>query len=262
MHWNIASLDETQRQALVRVSRQGGLDGGPCFYLYRGHLHVLLLCALAGAVSTGLLALWWWAGEPPWWGGMILACLTVTAGLWTLLLGVEMVRANRSDLKPFLLITPKVLLKAGYAHQGLEGYRLKDAVAFSATDQYEGYERQVLTGRKYVFKFPNAELAFVLKNSWEADKLEAVLAAARAGGAAEPTPGAPSEGLELLPSAGGEEAVPPTLDPRTFYGLVGNPFGVGWLLLGATLACLFALVFVGALLIGGIASLYEKFFAG
>jgi hypothetical protein len=231
MHWSIPALNQPLRRRLAEISGRQG-TGGPCYFqsLRRpGWLPRFLaaggLLTLGGAVPLGLA--WQDVPKTPLVWALIATGAWLLLATWTVVIVAEMVRTSRSDIQPFLLVTPKVLLRSDYAHGSLEARRLRDATDFTSTDTYTG-DKQTYAGRVYTFLFPGASVRFAVATAEGRAVLEEVLAAARAGQGDDAD-------LELLPPAGGRPT-PPGL--RAFT----RPTGEFWITL---LACSFLFALVG-----------------
>jgi hypothetical protein len=148
-------------------------------------------------------------------------------------------------LKPCILVTPAVLLKVGYVHGGLEGYRLKDAVDFQTVRRFsEGYEKQRFKGLEYRFTFPDGSVTFLVKDNARVQALEKVLNRARTRSASGDTQ-IPVSDEDWFPATAGSPNNP-EWDPYTWYGWLLNPCGILWMILAAV----FGLVLALALFIG------------
>jgi hypothetical protein len=232
MRWKISSLEPSLREQIVTVGQEGSLRSEACCFYRKRTLRALVICTIVGAMLTAL-SLLISVLELQERTHIVVKSLVVglsgLTALWTLLLLVESVRVAASRLKPFILITPRVLLEVGADHDYLAGYRLRDATDFKAVDQFSGANFQ---GRRFYFTFPNASWSLLLKDAKDIQRLEQVLGQARSGAA----PG--SGGLHLLP---GE----PGLVRGTGRAFT-NPFGEGWLGIGAVLLLGLVLSFFGS----------------
>jgi hypothetical protein len=235
VYWKLATLNGELRDLLVGISRHGRLEGTPCFFVGRDRRRMLMLLAAAGTVLAPVL-MWWCASvEEPAWARLGLAVVACLLGAWSISLWLEFGKACRSELQPCILVTPKELLRVGYDHGDLEGYKLRDADDFKAQRNFSKVNPKVYTGTEYIFRFnvsgkPEIEhetFSFTLVHQNEIDALDAVLTLARDSNSL-------SGVVELLPNQGGSQMAF-TLDPRTLYGWITNPFGIFWLCLGVVL---------------------------
>ncbi len=231
MRWKIDTLDDSLRQQLAAVGARQAPADGPSFFLGKRPLRALLLCTLPGAAATavGVLISARLLREPtfPATGAMIVG-LTGLAALWTLLLVVEAARVAGSRIRPFILITPRVILDVGPDHDYLAGHRLDDATDFRMVDDYNGVK---FRGRQFVFTFPGDSWSVVLREAGAIRRLDQVLEQARGAGRAE------GAGLELLPAG-------PDLGRRATR-VFTHPFGAFWLALAGLLLVGLLLAWVG-----------------
>ena len=234
MHWAIPTLQRPLRQRLAEISSRRG-TGGPCYFeslrvpwRLLKFLLVGCLLTLGGGALLGLL--WLDVPNSPLAVALVATVAWLLSATWTAVIVAEMVRASRSDIQPFLLVTPKVLLRADYAHGNLEAHPLREATDFKSADTYAG-EKQAYAGRAYTFRFPGASVGFTVVTAEGRSVLEEVLAAARAGSGDDAD-------LELLPPTGGRSK-PPGL--RAFT----RPSGEFWIMI---LALAFLLALAGGIL--------------
>jgi len=134
MHWTISTLNRPLRQKLAEISSRGG-TGGPCYFeslRVPGRLFKFLLvgCLLALGGASVLWFLWRDVPQSPLAAALVATGVWLFPATWTVVVVAEMVRGSRSDIQPFLLVTPKVLLRFDYAHGSLEAYRLREATDF------------------------------------------------------------------------------------------------------------------------------------
>lgn len=215
MRWPIGALDAAAQRRLEQISKQGGLSDVPCYFQPTARRNLvplgvifLLLAALGAALAWALIP-----QESKWIGGVVAAVLGALSLLWSVVLFAEVFRGAASPIKPFFLLTPRVLFRCDYRHGHLEAYKLADATDFSSTQTYD--EKQNYKGLQYVFKFPGATVVHTAKD--DIGVLEQVLAQARAG-AADLGPC----GLDLIPSTAG------TLKGSGWRAFT-DPFGEFWM---------------------------------
>lgn len=199
----MSGLDSGLRGRLADIARGRGLGGDvPSYFVSRhrpGRLVLMLVIGLglAGAGVAATASVWFEATPPSLWVRLVVSAASGLAVCWMFVCVLELVRAAASPVKPFLLLTPKVLLVADYAHGDLEGYRLKDATGFKKVETYD--DKQNHAGLRFDFTFPDGAVQFVVKDAGEIQRLEAALALARQGGELDPG----TSGESLLPSSGG-----------------------------------------------------------
>jgi hypothetical protein len=232
MRWKISTLDRSLRQQLVAVGEDGNLGGESCCFYRKRTLRALVMCALVGTLLTALGSLVVLILQNQMHVAMMSLALGLTglAALWTLLLFVESIRVAGSRIKPFILVTPRVVLEAGGDHDYLTGYRLRDATDYQAVDNYSGAN---FRDRLFTFKFATGSWSMKLKDADTIRRLEQVLAQARSGAVAG------DAGIHLLPS-----------EPGLVRGTVRaftNPFGEGWLGVGAVLLIGVVIAFFGSI---------------
>ena len=240
MRWKINSLNDSVRRQLLAVWEEQGLGGEPCFFHRKRTLRALLVCTVIGVAATAiglLLSVQVLGDSTPLAARAVVVGLSGLAALWTLLVMVESVRLAGSRIKPFVLITPRVIVEAGGDHDYLTGYRLRDATDFEAVDSYSG---KAFRGRRFSFTFAEGSWSVTRKDAGAIRRLEEVLQRARSGTAAE------GGGLHLLPEEPG--LVRRTTRPFT------NPFGEVWMAVAALLLM--------GLLVGLVASSVYARFAG
>jgi len=229
MRWWIRGVEAEVRERLAHAARHGAPPAGGLFYyqsLHRpGLLGKLLFLGLFVVTMLGVLLVQA-VQDDSLSRELVFAGILAGAAVWTALLAAELVRGARSDVKPFLLVTPRMVLRCDYAHGVLLGRRLRDATRFNSVEQYH-HESQKYLGRSYTITFPDGSMSFRASGAPAIDRVEEVLAAARAG-SDDP------RALELLPGA--EPAA--SIGRRSFT----NPLGMFWIAVGGTLA---ALIVVG-----------------
>lgn len=233
MRWWIAEVDPKVREGLAHTARHGAPPAGGLFHyqsLHRpGLLGKLLFLGLFGVTILGLL-LYTAIQANSLSGELVAGGFLAGAATWTALLFAELIRGARSDVKPFLLVTPKMILRSDYAHGVLLAQRLKDATKFNAVERYHD-ESQKYLGRNYTITFPAETVSFRATGAHSIDRLEEVLEAARAG-SDDP------RALELFPGA--------DPSPSTTWRSFTNPLGIFWIALGGILAALIVVVFIVA----------------
>ncbi len=233
MRWWIGEVEAKVREGLAHAARHGAPPAGGLFYhqsLHRpGLLGKLLFLGLSAVTLLGIF-LYLAIQQNSLSGELVAGGFLAGAATWTALLAAEIVRGARSDVKPFLLVTPKMVLRCDYAHGVLLGHRLKDASKFNSVEQYH-HESQKYLGRSYTITFPDGIVSFRVSGAQAIDRVEEVLEAARAG-SDDP------RALELLPGA----------EPSagTGWRSFTNPMGIFWIAVGGTLAALIVVGFIVA----------------
>jgi hypothetical protein len=215
MFWRIGSLPPETRDLLARVSRDRSVAGTETWFQSRhrpGLLFLLLL--VGGGVSLGLaLGFPDALSDRDWIAVVLLGAIGATAVVWTAALLLELVRGATADVRPFVLLTPAVVVRGDYAHGVLEARRLADATGFESVNHYDG--KQQFASREYVFKYPGRVLSLKVAAGPGLERVESLLAQARAG--ARDT----GEAVGLVPSDEGLAAAPALRQ-------VTNPLGTFW----------------------------------
>jgi hypothetical protein len=223
MYWPVASLSPELRDALARVAREGGLPGGSSWFRSRHRPGLMALLLLAAAGSTVLLVLGLRVALAS--GGTLVTVLlglgAALGALWTLVLALELARGVSADVRPFVLLTPEVVVRADYPHGHMEAHRLADATDFKALNQYSG--KQQFRARTFAFTFPGRVFSLTVDAGPDLDRVEGLLARARAGERD------PANGAHLVPKDGGRPTLPALRN-------VSDPFGVFWAVVGGLLA--------------------------
>jgi hypothetical protein len=230
MHWKISHLDPGLREKLAQVHVGRGLGGSsPHYFRSQDHPGRVLACLGIGAVLTagsGLLlrSLIVENEGKPLVAIALIAILFLLAVVWTFVSALELFRTRSATIRPFLLITPKVLLRSDYGFAALEAYRLSDATGFESAKVYHG-QNQSYQGQRYTFRFPGATVIFTARAAAEISALDDVLARARSGGGPE------DPGAIFLPEGAGSPK-------RPGYRAFTNPVGEFWLAIAGLLLVL------------------------
>lgn len=227
MFWPIRSLPADVSDRLVEASsgRAPGLGG--CYFKAIDRTRRRLVClALAVAIA---LAAWYGAlvaaGRDEAVGAVVLGSIAVLPTLWAAVLLVESVRAARSRVRPFVLLTPSSVVRADFDHGFLEAAALRDATDFSTVIQYDGKQR--FKCQRYEFKFPGSTMHLEIADAEGIARADEVIARARA----------------RQPAPAGDALVPPTPGLARLPALraFSDPFGAFWLVVAAIL-CVAAIV--------------------
>jgi hypothetical protein len=234
MYWKISQLQDSLRQDLQGISSQHGLNDVPCFFMRRYPMFWFFVGASVAAVVTFLLVLSLLVdqGGPVW----LRALGWLTAGVvafWSVLTWLAVVRSLSSTIRPFLLITPRVLLKVDHDDGELAGFLLSDAkecqaVRRSSTINPETSQK----GLFYKFIFEGTEVNFRLTDDSQIQRLEKVLALARDGYKA---PQGSSDGTTLIPTVEGSKSPVWLVQQTHWHEWLFQPWGLVWMLLGALL---------------------------
>ena len=171
MHWEISQLDSSRRERLAAISASQGAAAPDAYFASRHRPRLALVvgiaCLLLGLVAAAMAAVNVVAVAP--------AVLLLGYGVLCLLA----LRADPWNIRPFVMVTPSAVIKVGMPRGCVEGYQLRDATEFKKTTVYTS--RQVYNGLVYLFVFPDGKVSFREKDSRQLEKLDAVLARARAG---------------------------------------------------------------------------------
>ncbi len=235
-YWRMTCLPESFRQELERVGLRGGVEASPFYFRSRYRPGWLAFSAGLGTLaSAGLLfVILAIASDPHSEDTTEVVILAVAGGLlplaflWTVLGYVELARGLSSRLKPFFLLTPRILMQVDYDFGVMEGYALKDVVDFQTTNIYHGGQ---FKGREYVFVFPQNDFRLFVKRP-QLEQVESVLSQARGGGSKEYRP----QAIDVLPADG-------TLKPA-FWRAITNPYGSFWVTVGGVGLCVLVVLMI------------------
>jgi hypothetical protein len=154
----------------------------------------------------------------------VLGAWSVLTLVWTAVCGLELVRAIRSDTRPLLLVSPKVLVRGDYAHGSLEAYVLRNAVSFQCVRLYKNKNGiQTSDGNRYDFVFPDGEVSHTVKCEDGIRRMDETLACARDGTVRD---GVPT--FEHLVLGGGGS----TSGGERRFTRPGSPFWIATLVIG------------------------------
>jgi len=228
MYWKISNLDPAHRDrlAVVAASQGGVLPDAYFRSRHNSRRLVFLGLALLGVAALGVsvavtapvplirLAAWAAAALTAFYGGI---CL------------LARMRSGEGTIKPFVLVTAAGIIKVGYSNGCVEGYQLRDATEFKKVTEYSG--RQNYNGIAYSFIFPDGRIRIKEKDSRQIQRLDSVLARARAGEA--------KAGEPLLPDTGrpGTPTLANVFDPFSRFWIEA------WAVIGAII-CIAVLVII------------------
>jgi len=189
MRIRLRDLPADRVDLLKRIVQERGLGEGTLF-LAEPHRWLVVMGLLS--LGIGLVSAWSLSSGVPDWPRHADAALP-----WVGLLGLaygplallEYAQVLRSELKPFLLVTPFNLVLCRGSHRPLELYRLPEATAFERVVEYQGVK---WTGQTYAFTFDGGNpVKFVLHHAKDIEAADRTLALARAAGRGEALPDLP-----------------------------------------------------------------------
>lgn len=215
----------SERLVEASTGRAPGLDG--CYFESIDRARRRLVCLVLAsvvAIASGYGA-FVAAGRGETVAAIVLGAIAALPTVWSAVLLVESVRATRSRVRPFVLLTPSSVVRADFDHGFLEAAALRDATDFSTVIQYDGKQR--FKCQRYEFKFPGSTMHLEIADAEGIARADEVIARARA---RQPAPA----GDALLPPTPGLARLPAL---RAF----SDPFGAFWLVVAAIL-CLAAIV--------------------
>ena len=244
MYWKIANLDPSLRRELERVAAQQGLPDAPCFFMRRNPMLKFLLGGLGGVAAAGLIA--FVLLEEPSGHAWLRSVFWILAGgsmFWSALVFRAVARSRSSAVRPFLLITPRVLLQVDHDDGELAGFLLADAINFQAVRRASTANPEALKpGLSYKFEFDGAEIEFALTDMGQINQLDKVLALAREPKATEATNG---DGVHLLPASEGSKH-PLWPNQTSIREWLFEPWGLAWVIPGVVLGLILVILLLVA----------------